>query len=119
MDRYLLQTALSYISSEVHPSIGGLFKVGLSSDTLDFIRSNAVKKLAYLENHLIADKQFLVGDSFTVADSYLYIVLSWTPYVKLDLTPFPRVQAYLDRMKKSSIVKEAQARMATNPATVL
>ncbi len=119
MERYLLQTALSYISSEVHPSIGGLFNTSLSSDTREFIKGNAVKKLTYLENYLIADKQFLVGDSFTVADSYLYIVLSWTPYVKLDLAPFPRVQAYFDRMKKSSIVKDAQVRMATNPATVL
>ncbi len=119
MDRYLLQNALSYISTEVHPSVGALFNPSISSDTRTFIKGNAAKKLTYLENTLIADRQFVMGDSVSIADSYLFIVLSWTGHVGIDLTPFPHVQAYFDRMKKSAFVKEAQTRMATNPSTVL
>ena len=41
IDRVILQNILSYLSSEVHPSIGGLFNPTLGDETKQFIRSNA------------------------------------------------------------------------------
>eukprot|EP00599_Poterioochromonas_sp_BG-1_P009409 CAMPEP_0173152726 /NCGR_PEP_ID=MMETSP1105-20130129/12416_1 /TAXON_ID=2985 /ORGANISM="Ochromonas sp., Strain BG-1" /LENGTH=206 /DNA_ID=CAMNT_0014068485 /DNA_START=68 /DNA_END=688 /DNA_ORIENTATION=+ len=117
-ERYLVQNALNYIASEVHPSIGGLFYPN-SEEIKDSIRARGQQKLTYLENNLIADRQFLVGNSFTIADSYLYIVLSWSGYVGVDLTPFPRVKAYFERIGNLPVVKEAHARIAENPSTVL
>ena len=117
--RAVLQNVLSYVSTEVHPSIGGLFNPTLGDETKAFIRGNAAKKLTYLENTLIADKSFLVGNSFTIADSYLYIVLSWTNYVGIDLSPYPRVQAYAARIGALENVKAAHARIATSPATTI
>jgi glutathione S-transferase len=114
----LVQNALNYIASEVHPSIGGLFYPN-SEEIKDSIRARGQQKLTYLENNLIADRQFLVGNSFTIADSYLYIVLSWSGYVGVDLTPFPRVKAYFERIGNLPVVKEAHARIAENPSTVL
>ncbi len=116
--RYLVQNALNYIASEVHPSIGGLFAPN-SDEVKAYIKSRAAVKLAYLENTLIGNNNFVVGDSFTIADSYLYIVLSWTGYVGIDLTPFPKVKAYFERIGGLENVKAAHARIATNPATVL
>ncbi len=119
IERHFLQNTLSYISSEVHPSIGGLFHP-LKPEVKEFIKGKAVAKLNYLENTLIADNEFVGGNkSFTVADSYLYIVLSWTSFVGLDLAPYPRVEAYFKRMKDLPNVKEAQKRMAENPATIV
>jgi glutathione S-transferase len=115
--RAQLQNVLSYVSTEVHPSIGGLFHPGLHAEVQAHIRGNAAKKLAYLESTIIGDKQFVVGNSFTVADSYLYIVLSWTGYVGIDLSPFPRVKAYFERIGALENVKAAHARIATSPAT--
>ncbi len=116
--RYLVQNTLNYIASEVHPSIGGLFAPN-SDEVKAYIKSRAAVKLAYLENTLIGNNNFVVGDSFTIADSYLYIVLSWTGYVGIDLTPFPKVKAYFERIGGLENVKAAHARIATNPATVL
>ena len=116
--RYLVQNTLNYIASEVHPSIGHLFYP--NSDAIkEYIKGKAAAKLTYLENTLIGDKKFVVGDSFTIADSYLYIVLSWTAYVGVDLTPFPKVKTYFDNIGTLENVKAAHARMAENPATVL
>ncbi len=116
--RYLVQNALNYIASEVHPSIGHLFYP--NSDAIkEYIKSKGVAKLTYLENTFIGNKNFVVGDSFTIADSYLYIVLSWTGYVGFDLTPFPKVKAYFERIGGLENVKAAHSRMAPNPANVL
>jgi glutathione S-transferase len=116
--RYLVQNTLNYIASEVHPSIGHLFYP--NSDAIkDYIKSKAATKLTYLENTLIGDKKFVVGDSFTIADSYLYISLSWTSYVGIDLAPYPKVKAYFEHIGSLENVKAAHTRMAENPATVL
>ena len=119
MARAVLQNVLSYVSTEVHPSIGGLFNPTLSEENKTFIKGNAARKLANLESTLVADKTFLVGNSFTIADSYLYIVLSWTAYVGIDLSAYPKVQAYAARIGNLDNVKAAHARIATSPATTI
>jgi glutathione S-transferase len=113
----VLHNVLSYISTEVHPSISGTF-FG-PEEVRSFVREKAAQKLTYLEHHLIADKQFLVGDSFTIADAYLYIVLSWTSIVNIDLTPYPKVKGYFERVGAMENVKAAHARIATNPSTTI
>lgn len=117
--RYEVQQALNYIASEVHPSIGGLFNPEHTEGTKEFTKNNAAKKLAFLETHLIKDKRFLVGDSFTIADSYLFIVLSWTGYVGIDLAPYPNVKAYYEAIGAIDGVRSARELMATNPTSTL
>jgi glutathione S-transferase len=75
------------------------------------------KKFDYVQNTLLKDKTYLVGDKFSIADSYLYIVLSWTGYVGVDLTPYPGLQAYSANIAKLPNVVAAHAAMATNPAS--
>jgi len=117
--RYELQTALSYISGEFHGTIGQLFNPNLTKDVEEYVRSRANLKLKYVNDHLIGKKQFLVGDKFTVADAYLYIVLSWSDYLKLDLSPFANIKAYYERIKALPNVKQAHERMSTSPTNVV
>ena len=117
LDRVILQNILSYLATEVHPSIGGLFNPTISEDVKQFIRGNAAKKLTYIENNLLAGKSFLQGNSFTIADSYLYIILTWTKYVGIDLLPYKNVSAYLERISTLPNVKAAHDRIATSPST--
>jgi glutathione S-transferase len=64
------------------------------------------KKLTYTNDKLVGGKDFLVGSSFTIADSYLYIVLSWCPYVGIDLTEFPNLVKYTDKLNKHPKVSD-------------
>lgn len=116
--RYELIGALSYISSEFHGTVGGLFYPG-SDEVKAHIREKLAKKLAYVENTFVGKKSFVVGDSFTVADAYLYICLSWFGYVQVDLTPFPNTKAYFERIGALENVKAAHARIAEKPSTTL
>jgi glutathione S-transferase len=117
-ERYLVQNALNYIASEVHPNIGGLFYPN-SEEVKSYIKSRAMTKLEYLEKVLLADKQYLVGNSVSIADCYLYIVLSWCPMVGIDITSFPRVKSYYERIDSMEKVREAHSRMATNPSSTM
>jgi glutathione S-transferase len=112
---------LSYIATELHPSLAfqfpGYIYKNITAETLSFFRELSLKKFDYLENHLIGDKQFVVGDSFTVADAYLYVILTWTFPIGIDLSPYPKVKAYFGRIGALENVLGAYARIATKPTT--
>ncbi|HEX4384685.1 MAG TPA: glutathione S-transferase N-terminal domain-containing protein, partial [Myxococcales bacterium] len=66
MERYKMQEWLVFIASELHKSYGPLFRK--TSDPV--FRENLAKRLAIVEKHF-ETHQFLVGDKFSAADSYL------------------------------------------------
>ena len=66
------------------------------------------RRLAFAASVLDA-QPYLTGDSFTVADAYLFTVLSWTGYVKVDITPWPSLGAYFERVKARPAVQAAMA----------
>jgi glutathione S-transferase len=106
MERYRLQEWLSYINSEVHKSYTPLFSAEVSEDTKTYARNNVTKRLAYLETAL-GSKQFLMGDQFTVADAYLFVVLGWSAHVGLDIGQWPNLKSYVERIRARPHVVEA------------
>lgn len=73
------------------------------------------RRFEYVQNNLLEDKSFLVGNKFSIADSYLYIMLSWSGYVGLDMTPFPQLRKYAASIGRLPYVIKAHTAMATNP----
>lgn len=57
--------------------------------------------------HLAAGGPFLTGEPFTVADAYLFTILSWSKLVDVDLSGFSSVRAYLERVGRRPAVREA------------
>jgi glutathione S-transferase len=92
MERYKMQEWLVFISSELHKSYGPLFR----KTTDPVFRENLAKRLAIVEKHF-ETHQFLVGDRFSAADSYLFTVLRWSP--RVDVTLPPNVTKFMERMK--------------------
>ena len=113
-----MQNELNYIASELHPYFGALFNPSVSNEVLQFFRDRVDQKLQYLEKH-IGDRPYLVDDSFTIADAYLYIVLSWAPHLSIDLAKYPKVRNYYEHINQLPYVQQAHSRMATNPSTIL
>ena len=97
IERYRLLELLAYINSEVHKNFGPLFYPSLSEDVKTFARDNLNKRLDWLDRYL-GTKSFLMGEQFTVADAYLYVVLSWTSHVGIDLGKWPSLKRHNDRV---------------------
>ncbi|WP_299203854.1 glutathione S-transferase family protein [uncultured Tateyamaria sp.] len=53
---------------------------------------------------------FVLGDQFTIADSYLFMVCSWLPGDGVDLAPFPRIRAFMEAMDARDSVKAVRAK---------
>jgi glutathione S-transferase len=60
-------------------------------------RQNLERRLTHIDHHL-SRQPYLVGDSFTVADAYLFVMLGWEPYFKLDPTPYRSLLAFHARV---------------------
>jgi glutathione S-transferase len=117
VDRYLVHQALSYVGTEYHKTVGGLFNPTISQDVRDYFTQASNTKLTFLNDVFLKDKEFLVGGKLSVADLYLYICLSWSGYLNIDLTKYPVVEDYFKRIGALPGVVAAHEAMASNPPT--
>ena len=118
--RYEFLSVLAYIASEVHTSVGPFFNPNLQGEAREMALKKLHMKLDYIDQTLLkGGKSFIYGDAFTVADSYLYIILSWFGFLKLDFSKNTNVSKYFEGIKALPEVQAAHARIAENPATIL
>jgi glutathione S-transferase len=106
MERYRLMEWLSFINSEIHKSFSPLFRQDAPEGAKQYARKNIETRLEYLERAL-GTKKFLMGEQYTVADAYLYTVLSWGRHVDVDLGRWPQVKRYVEGIGARPNVIEA------------
>jgi len=106
MARYHLQEWLGFVNSELHKSYSPLFRPDTPAETRADRQAYLNKRYAVVEKHL-AGRPYLMGDKFTVADAYLFTVTNWAAKVKLDLSPFPNLRAFQERVAARPAVKAA------------
>lgn len=97
MARYRLMEWLNFVATEVHKSIGSLFNPAMTPEMKEVQKGYIERRLNALEK-MLAGKQYLMGDAFSVADAYLFTVLRWTGFHKVDLGPWPNIRAFMDRV---------------------
>lgn len=95
--RYHLQEWLSFIGSEVHKQFGPLWHPDTPVLTQERLRSKIGERYLYLADVLV-DRAFLMGETFTVADTYLFAVLRWSERFDLDLHLWPNLDDYYERL---------------------
>jgi glutathione S-transferase len=105
MERYRLMEMLNFTAAEVHKQIGALFNPKMTPEMKEVQLGVIERRLTALDK-LLAGKQYAMGDKFSVADAYLFVVLNWTNIHKIDLGKFPNVQAFMKRMAERPKVQE-------------
>ena len=103
--RYRVLEWLTYISSEVHKGYGPLWKGGSDAEK-EAARQAVGQKFDYVQEKL-GEGPFLTGDEFTVADAYLLVMLSWTQIHGIDLSRWPGLAAFRERVTARPAVREA------------
>ncbi|OJT20485.1 glutathione transferase GstA [Archangium sp. Cb G35] len=106
IERYRLQELLNFISTELHKGFSPLFNPTYPEDAKKIVIENLGKRLNHL-NTALEKGPFLTGEQFTVADAYLFTVLGWTAFVKIDLGQWPVLQAYHARVAGRPAVQAA------------
>ncbi len=106
MARYHLQEWLNFITAELHKQFSPLFQATTPAEFKEALKEKIGKRFDWLAEQL-EGKDYLMGDTFTVADAYLFTILTWAKWVSLDLARWPVLTAYKARVAARPKVREA------------
>ena len=106
MERVRLQEWLNFIATELHKGFSPLYNPRAPEEWKGVARELLAKRIALVAERL-AGRDYLMGDAFTVADAYLFTVLNWAAFAKVDLSPWPVLGAYQARVAARPAVRAA------------
>lgn len=112
MERVRVQEWLNYIASEIHKGVGSLFVApriypeAILPQVTEALKATLPKKFDRLAAALNGRK-FLTGDKMCIADIYLFVILSWTAVLKIDLAKWPKLMAFIEIMRNDADVQAA------------
>ena len=95
---------LAFVNSDLHKSIGALFSLpaiakdkNIQEVVRHYMVGRANEYLKYMDTRL-EGRDYFMGQQFTPADAYAFVVVGWTQWLDIPLTPFPNVQKHLVRV---------------------
>ncbi|WP_299890888.1 glutathione transferase GstA [uncultured Ruegeria sp.] len=107
VERARLQQFLNFAAAELHKAWGPLFADGSSDAEKQAAQTKVATKLDYLETVLADDRDFLVGNQFSVADAYVFVLVNWANFKAIDLATWPKLAAYTARIANRPSTKSA------------
>lgn len=105
-ERVRLNEWLSFINSEVHAGMNPLFNPDLKGDIRALFEGKLCKRLDYL-NDALHERDYLLGNQFSVADAYLFTVLGWLPGFAIDRSRWPALERFSHQVQSRPAVKTA------------
>jgi len=106
LERYQVIEWLNFIATEVHKSFGPLFRSNATEDMKQAARASLTQRLGWVAQRL-AGRDYLMGSQFTVADAYLFTALGWAGFVNVDLSAWPVLTSYQQRVASRPAVQQA------------
>jgi glutathione S-transferase len=104
--RYRLGEWLNFIASEIHKGFGPLWNAKTPDETKATARRNVGRRFGYIDKRL-ASTPYLMDDTFTIADAYLFVMLTWTDHLGVDVSSFAHLRDFLSRVKSRPTVQKA------------
>lgn len=104
-ERYKLQEWLNFIATELHKGFSPLFTPGMPDEAKALVKTRLMGRLQWVDGEL-KEKTFLTGDTFTVADAYLFVVSSWGKHVGVDISSLNALSAFAARVAARPAVQE-------------
>lgn len=106
MERYRLQSWLTFIGTELHKTFSPLFNPAMPEEAKAISRSRLGERFKYVDSQL-EGRDYLMGETFTVADGYLFTVTNWCKFVGIDISALKHLDAFMARVGARPAVQEA------------
>lgn len=105
-ERWHLMEWLAFIATEVHKGFAPLWNPATPPEVRERTKQALGNRFSYIEKTLAA-QPFLGGATFSIADAYLFTTVNWSGMLKLDLTPWPALVAFQQRVAARPGVQRA------------
>ena len=109
LERARLQEHLNYIATEYHKAFGPLFSSDASDAAKATAATNVSHRLDYFEQIFADGRSYLLGETFSVADAYLFVVSTWTKPTGIGLEKWPNVSGFVTRVAGREKVRQAMS----------
>ncbi len=104
--RYRVLEWQNFTTSELHKSYSPLFNAEYPQEARNLILQTLRKKYEWVDKEL-RSRNYVAGDTFTVADAYVFTVTQWADYVKLVISDLENLMAFQKRVADRETVREA------------
>ena len=111
-ERVRLQEWLNFITSEIHAGLAPLFNNMLPEEAKSIFREKLFRRFSFLQETL-STSAYLTGSAFSVADAYLFTVLGWARFFAIELSPWPALLEYREKISARPAVQAALVAEAT------
>jgi glutathione S-transferase len=101
---------LAFISTEIHKSFKPFFNPDAGDKEKDAAKQTIAKRLKFLADHLHGG--YLLGSDATVADFYLFVMLTWAQKNGLEIPT--ALTVYFDKLKTRPSVRRAMEHEGLN-----
>jgi len=105
-ERYKVLEWLNFITAELHKTFGPMFRPTTPDAYKHISKENVGNRFKWIDSQL-AGKQYLMGDTFTAADAYLYVMTRWAKRMEMDLAQWPNLKAFNERVEARPKVRDA------------
>jgi glutathione S-transferase len=106
MERYRLIEWLNFIATEIHKTFGPLWHPDTPDATKQNQRNMLARRFEYVAGQL-QNTPYLMGNTFSIADAYLFTVLNWTGMLNVDISKWPAIKQYMTHIGGRPHVVEA------------
>ena len=98
--RYRVLEWISFIRVDLHNLYLLLINLEVPKDLKkNYFQPMFIKKLEY-SHKALENKQYLMGDVFTIADGYLFVILTWLKDLEINISDFPNLEKYFLLLKQ-------------------
>ena len=104
MERIRLQSWLNFLASDMHKGgFSPLFYKALPEECEGIFREKLKARFSHLDQHL-ASNRYLMGDTYTIPDAHLFVVSNWASWTNFDLSPYPSVLEFREKVRSRPAV---------------
>ncbi|WP_416392083.1 glutathione transferase GstA [Alloalcanivorax xenomutans] len=104
LERFRVNEWQNFIATELHKNFAPFFKPGYPDASRILMRETLSTALSWVATQL-EQRDFLTGDTFTIADAYLFTVTGWVDFAAITLPA--RLQAYRQALMQRDSVDHA------------
>ena len=101
---------LSFANSDLHKTFSPLFHAPSTLDEAgkaalqESLRQNILRMYQQVETQLTG-RDYVTGDEITIADVYIYVTMRWARALGLDLSGFPNLATFYQRVSANAGVE--------------
>ncbi len=117
MKRYRVLEWLCFVNNDLHKIGGALFNPMIPQDVKNSVFKPMFEKKLQIADDYLQHRTYVLDEQFTVADAYMFVVLSWLPLFEMDIAQWPALAKYTSRVAKRPSVQKALAEEGLLPAT--